>query len=230
MAMITTSQNNDSWRTDPLYTIAETAHLAHVSSMTIRRWLYGYQTDTQEVPPLLGERKKTPLVSFLQFAEILIASSWRRNNVPIPRIRLAHDFAKKEFGVEYPFASLDLEPLGGHILHRFDEETPGASLATLDTRLQQWTLPGFVIDRIHQFDYEQKLAARWYPVGKGTPIVVDPRISAGLPTILNRRVTIQTIYKRFKEAKYSIPFIASDLKLPRNIVEEAVRLADEVKV
>ncbi len=223
------NNNHNSWRIDPLYTIAETAHLTHVSHMTVRRWLYGYQTDNRDVLPILGKQQKAPQVSFLQLVEILIVSGFRKNKVPLDRIRDAHDFAEMEWGIKFPFASLKLEPLGGHILHRFDEEKPGISLATLDTKLQQWTLPGLVLDTIHKFDYELELAARWYPKGKDTPIVVDPKISAGLPTIQNRRVTIETIRKRFK-AKYSIPFIASDLKLKQNEVLEALRWADEVAV
>ncbi len=221
---------HNGWRTDPIYTIAESAHLAHVTPITVRRWLYGYQTDTRDVLPMFGEQEKKPLVSFLELVGILVASGFRQNKIPPERIRMAHDFAKQEWGIEYPFASLKLEPLGGHILHRFDEEKPGASLATFDTKLQQWTLPGFVVEKIKKIDYELELAARWYPIGKNVPIVVDPRISAGLPTIVNRRVTVQAVYKRFKDGRYSIPFIASDLKLKRDDVEEAIRYAEEVKV
>ncbi len=225
------SDNNghNGWRTDPLYTIAEAAHLARVSSMTVRRWLYGYRTPDREVRSILGEQEKAPLVSFLRLAEIVVAKSFRKNRMKMERIRDAHDFAQQELGVEFPFASMKLEPLGGHILHRFDEEQPGISLATLDTRLQQWTLPGLVIETLHTFDYELELAARWYPVGKTVPIVIDPRYSAGVPTIQDRRVTIQAIYKRFK-AGYSTRFIASDLRVNRDIVEEAIRYADKVAV
>lgn len=220
---------DEKWRTEPLYTIAEAAHLTHVTHQTIRNWLYGYKVKNKEVLPILGKQEKAPQVSFLQLAEILIAGGFRKNNIPPDRIRDAHDFAQSEWGINYPFASLRLEPLGGHILHRFDEEFPGVSLATLDTKLRQWTLPGLVLDTIHSFDYELELAARWYPKGKKVPIVVDPQISAGLPTIKNRRVTVETVRKRFK-ANYSPSFIASDLKLKVNEVLEALRWADEVTV
>ena len=223
------NNGQNGWRTDPLYTIAEAAHLALVSPVTVRRWLYGYKTPDREVPSILGEQEKAPLVSFLQLAEIVVASGFRSNRVKPERIRNAHDFAQQEWGVEFPFASMKLEPLGGHLLHRFDEEEPGASLSTLDTKLQQWTLPGLVIEKIRSFDYELELVARWYPIGKTVPIVVDPRYSAGMPTIIDRRVTVQTIQKRFR-AKYSIQFIASDLKLKREIIEEAIRYADKVAV
>lgn len=221
--------NHDSWRTDPLYTIVEAAHLAHVSHQTVRNWLYGYKVKERDILPLLGKQEKAPQVSFLQLTEILIVRGFRQNKIHLDRIRDAHDFAKVEWGIAFPFASLKLEPLGGHILHRFDEEKPGKSLATLDTKLQQWTLPGLVIETIHTFDYELEFVSKWYPKGKDKPIVVDPRISAGLPTIKNRRVTIETIRRRFK-ADYSIPFIASDLKLKKTEVEDALRWADEVAV
>jgi uncharacterized protein (DUF433 family) len=220
---------DEKWRTKPLYTISEAANLTHVSHQTVRNWLYGYKAKHKKVLPILGKQEKAPQVSFLQLAEILIVAGFRKNDITLDRIRSAHDFAQSEWGINYPFASLKLEPLGGHILHRFDEEHPGVSLATLDTKLQQWTLPGLVLDTIHNFDYELELAARWYPKGKQVPIVVDPQISAGLPTIKNRRVTIETVRKRFK-ANYSPPFIASDLKLKVSEVLEALRWADEVTV
>ena len=49
-----------------------------------------------------------------------------------------------------------------------------------------------------EIEYELDLAAQWYPAGKSLPIVVDPRISSGVPTIKGRGVTIQVIHKRFK--------------------------------
>jgi len=220
---------NNGWRTSPLYTIAEAAHLAHVSPMTVRNWLYGYHTKDRDVLPILGEQEKKPLVSFLEFVEIIIARGFRKNHISLPRIRDAHDFAEKEWGINYSFAHMKLEPLGGHILHRFDAEQPGRSLATLDTKLQQWTLPGLVIERLHEFDYELDFVSRWHPVGKGVPIVVDPQVNAGLPTFENRRITVQTIYKRWK-AEYPISVIASDLKLKRYEIEEILRHAPEVLV
>jgi len=64
------SNNTESWRTDAMYTIREGAHLAHVSSMTVRRWQYGYQTDNRDVLPMLVQQEKKPVVSFLQLIEI----------------------------------------------------------------------------------------------------------------------------------------------------------------
>ena len=220
----------ESWRADPLYTIPEAARLAHVSTPTVRRWLFGYETTAHQMRPVFGEQteetKGTALVSFLQLVEIVVASGFRRRNVKLERIRRAHGFAKNEWTTDYPFASLNLETLGGHVLRRFEESEPGASLRALDLP-EQWTLPGLVLKTIQNFDYEVKLAARWFPVGKDVPIVIDPRWSAGMPTIPDRRVTIETIHKRFT-AGYSIQFIADDLRVDQAHIEEAVRYAGKV--
>ncbi|MSQ07046.1 MAG: DUF433 domain-containing protein [Dehalococcoidia bacterium] len=91
----------------------------------------------------------------------------------------------------------------------------------------QWALPGLVKETILQLEYEQDLASRWYPAGKQVPIVVDPRISSGLPTILGRGVTIQAIQARF-QAKQKIDFIAQDFALDRSVIEGAIRYAHQV--
>jgi uncharacterized protein (DUF433 family) len=223
--------NSERWRRDPIYTIAEAAHLAKVSHQTVRNWLYGYPADEGTKSPILGAKEKGPLVSFLQLAEIIIVSGFRKNRIKTERIALAHNFMQKEWGLEFPFAHEKLEPLGGHLLHRFDEEEPGASLATLDTELKQWTLPRLVIERLHNFDYELDFVSKWYPIGKSAKVVVNPRYSAGKPTILDRRVTVEAIIRRLK-ARYSISFISSDLRISREAIEDALRYAvpDEVAV
>ena len=71
------------------------------------------------------------------------------------------------------------------------------------------------------------MAARWFPVGKDIPIVVDPRISAGIPVIFGRGVSIEAIRKRFK-ARHRIEFIARDLALEPDVVETALQYAEQI--
>jgi uncharacterized protein (DUF433 family) len=80
---------------------------------------------------------------------------------------------------------------------------------------------------MHDLVYVSSLAARWYPVGKGVPIVIDPRFSAGLPTIAGRGVTVSTIYKRWK-ADQTIKFIADDLQIETAVIERALQYADKI--
>ncbi len=91
----------------------------------------------------------------------------------------------------------------------------------------QWTLPELVLNVMNQIRYERDLAARWYPVGDDVPIVVDPRITSGVPTIEGGRVTVRIIRKRFMDGQ-EIDFIAQDYELEKSIVEQAVRYAERI--
>ena len=223
MAEVTSSEQHlNEWRTGPLYTFAEASHLAHVSASTVRNWLLGRNGQ----PPLFSE-PQTPMVSFLQLIEIIVAANFRKaERVTYDRVSRAHANARSMFDLEYPFAQQTLEVVGGHIVRRMHENLPHQSLQALDEP-SQWTMPGLVLDVIAQIRYEHELAAQWYPAGTSLPIVVDPRISSGVPTIEGRGVTIQVIHKRFMSGQ-RLDFIAQDFQLEPNVVEEAVRYAERI--
>ena len=70
---------------------------------------------------------------------------------------------------------------------------------------------------------------RWFPVGKAIPIVIDPLMSSGMPTIVGMGVTIPAIHRRFK-AGHRIAFIARDLAIEPDLVETAIQYAEQVAV
>ena len=218
--MSTNGHSLNGWRTDPLYTVSETAHLAHVSYTTVRNWLYG----SERQHPIF-KAPQTPMVSFLQLIEIVVAANFRKaERVSFERVRRAYVNAQENFGLEYPFAHLRLEAIGGHIVHRLHEQRTVGSFQAIDEPMQ-WTLPGLVLDVVERIHYELELAAQWYPAGKSLDIVVDPRVSSGVPTIKGRGVTIRIIHKRFMDGQ-KIDFIAQDFDLDRHTVEQAVRHAE----
>ncbi len=230
---MTTLQVNG-WLTRPAYTISETAKLARTTSATVRRWLYGYESTGHQMKPVFGhesDNKEHPAqVSFLQLAEIVVVSAFRKRDVKLKRLRRAHAYARREFDIEYPFASLALKTDGVHVLLEFErseQSGPTAShLLSLDEE-GQWTLPGDVVQVLEEFDYEPELAVRWFPAGKNVPIVVDPLYAAGRPTIPGRGITIESIYKMWK-AGNKIEFIAEDYELDSEIIESALRYADSI--
>ena len=218
------------WRTESMYTFGEAARLTHVSATTVRNWLLGYTVKGREIPPLFPSGNGA-MVSFLQMIEVMVAGRFRkstlRRRVSFRTVRDAHVNARELMGIEYPFAHMKLDAMGGHVV-RFLEVGPEASHPALDAP-GQWTLPGLLRETIDQLEYDDDhaLAARWFPVGKTVPIVVDPRISTGLPVIEGRGVTIQTIRKRFVSG-LNIDFIAKDFDLDRDLVETALRYWDRV--
>ncbi len=218
------------WRTESMYSFSEAAHLADVSTTTVKNWLFGYSVRGRDVPPLFPS-SDAAMVSFLQMIEIMVAGRFRKSavggkSVPFRAVRDAYLNARESSGIEYPFAHLRLEALGGHIVHFLREGGSIASYQTLDTP-EQWTMPGLLRETIDQIDYQHELASRWFPIGRSVPIVVDPRLSTGLPVIEGRGVTVQAIRNRFM-AGLRIDFIAEDFAMDPELVETALRYGEKV--
>ncbi len=220
--------SHNGWRTQAMYSFSETAQLAGVSVRTVRRWLFG----DAETQPLFVAGEADPMVSFLQLVEIMVSAKFRKAyNTRLQVVRSAYENARKLWRVEYPFAHLKLEPLGGHIVTYIESSgtMEGYNLEAIDEPGQlALPLPFLLAEQtVRQLVYESELAAKWYPVGRDIPIVVDPRISSGLPVVDGRGITVQIIHKRFK-AGQRIGFIAQDFDLDEMVVEEIVRYGDKV--
>ena len=190
----------------------------------------GYKDDVgRAVPPLIHKSDNhTAIVSFLQLIEVVVAGKFRKaERVSFRVVRQAYENAATQWKLEHPFAHLRLEALGGHIIQRLRDERAGRSLQALDSP-QQWSLPDLVVETVHQMEYDKDdIVFRWYPVGREYPIVVDPKVTSGVPTIVDRGVTVEVIHKRFK-AGQKLDFIARDFELESDVVEEAVRYAEQV--
>lgn len=227
-----TVETSNRWRTRPVYTISQTAKLAGVHPVTVRRWLYGADSASTKMRPVFSGKGKSKEdeaeVAFLQLAEIVVVSRFRQRQVKLNTLRQAHGYACKVLNLEYPFAWLHLKTDGVHVFSDFEKSHPDASLLTLDKK-GQLTLPGNVIRALELFDYEEEFAARWYPVGRDVPIVIDPRYGAGRPTIPHRRLPVASIYNRWKSGE-NISFISSDYSLSRKLVETTLQYAENYAI
>ena len=174
--MSNNGNGHNGWRTQPMYSFAEAAHLAQVSVGTVRNWLLGYSTIEREVQPLFkGHPEEERACSFLQLIEIVVAAKFRKaERQTFKTVRQAYDNAREIWPhLEYPFASLELKAIGGHIVRII--RVPGIPLQAID-QPEQYTIPDLVQETLAQIEYEYELASKWYPIGKG---IRKQRISAG---------------------------------------------------
>jgi len=223
----------DRYRTGKAYSIVDVANLVGSTDSTVRRWIKGYSAQGRRMEPVFGEKDTgdgtPPLLSYLDMIEVLVASRFTKHGGKLEKVRAARQFAEKKWPhVQYPFASLKLKMAGGEMLHDFDEEYGGPTLTiTLGTAEEpQYTLPHIVEQALDLQDFdEQDFSLRYYPAGKGVPIVVDPRYAGGRPSILHRGVTVETIARRFTLGHEKVASIARDLELDRAVIEEAIRYA-----
>ena len=217
------THDTDSWRTQPMYTFGEAAQLANVSTTIVKNWFAGYTTKTgKEVQPLFSDSVgQNSTISFLRLIETVVAAQFRNaDDARWHDVRAVYRNAREVFGVEYPFAHVNIISLGDHIIDRMSDPHTAEILQAMD-------LPGHVVRIMHQVEYEGGLAGKWYPIGKECPIVLDPRIGSGVPTVIGTGVRAQTIRKRWK-AGHKIDFIAKDLALKSAVVESVLQYGDRV--
>ena len=227
MATPVLASPNERWRTRPVYSISQAAGLAHTSSATVRRWLYGYDQPGHQMHPVFSDRDdENGYLSFLDVAEIVVASGFRRKGITLERIRGAWRYAASSWAVDYPFATLNMKQYGLHVVTEFQLQEPGTALLVLDMQ-GQLSFPGLVAESLENFDWLDQWASRWFPVGKDVPIVIDPQMAAGRPTVENRGITIDTIMRRFTTGKQDPSFIAEDYDINEANIMNIIRYATE---
>jgi uncharacterized protein (DUF433 family) len=78
-----------------------------------------------------------------------------------------------------------------------------------------------VIGRLREFEYEHEgIVLKWHVAGTGSPIIIDPRISFGTPTVHG---TPTWIIKGRWDAGESDTDIAEDFQIGKDEVREALR-------
>jgi uncharacterized protein (DUF433 family) len=226
----------DRFRASKAYPIWQAAKLAGVTTQTAAKWLQGYEGAHGPIDPVFGESRgrrslESPvlMLSFLDLVELVIVGRFRKRQPPLrlERIRDAHRFARETWGIPYPFASLKLLQMGGHLLHVFDEEHPGrpSEAMALDMNGQP-TLPGLVkAELTDNLDFPDEFAGRWYPRGRQTPIVVDPHIAAGRPTVNGTGITVATVQARWASGE-SIRSLARDYGVSVDTLDQILKVAD----
>ena len=229
---------SDKFRTGKAYSIHQAAQLARTTPATVRRWLLGYEAPGHRMAPVFGEKrrlqdKEALLVSFLELVEIVVVSRFRQGigstPVSLGTLREAHSYALELFGLSHPFASLKMRVEGGHLMHEFDLHNRKGPRLALDLH-GQWALPWPVQDEMEHLDFDggtrarDPFALRWFPRGRKVPIVVDPHVAAGRPTIYKRAVTVETLIQRHRRGE-PIEDLASDYDVEIHLLEEVLRYA-----
>lgn len=209
----------ESWRRRlfiPAYTVADAARYANAYPQTVAYWHKGGRPG----PTLPGKRPGVRL-SYMQLAEVAFVATFRKLGVTLPRLRKAREYLAQTFNSEFPFAEYRLRTEGVHVLLDLEEvegdsEIPRLIIADKDGQMA-WER--MVEDRFMEFDYEHDLAVRWHVAGRGSPIIIDPRVSFGAPTI--HGIATWAIKGRALAGE-SVPDIGRDFHLSEKEVNEAL--------
>ena len=217
MATLVSERLDQPWRRRlylPAYQIAEAASYAGIAPQTVAAW-------HKNGADLLRERDKRAALNYFQLIEVAVVAAFRKDGVPMQRIRDARQYARKVLRSEYPFAEYRFKENGKRL---FLDSSQFENLAS-DTAVQadlggQLTWKS-IIGRLNEFEYEDGgIVLRWHVAGRSSPIIIDPRVSFGAPAINGTATWV--IAGRWNAGE-SDSDIADDFGIKKEEVREALK-------
>jgi uncharacterized protein (DUF433 family) len=175
-----------------IYSIPEAVRLTGVSGISIRRWLWGYQSksshgDMARHEPLWASQIPTidesKALGFRDLIEIKFVAHFRQRGISLQSIRKTIHLATELLDQSYPLSSIRFKSLGGKI---FAEVLEGHERKLVFDLYTGQLLLSFMWDKLYDaLEYsEYDELARWFPLGKDRRVVVDPKRSFGRPLSL----------------------------------------------
>jgi uncharacterized protein (DUF433 family) len=206
-----------------LYTLADADYLAGVSRGTAKRWLAGYRFRrssgalshrppvTKDMPPFVGG------VTFLDLVEVVAIGGLKDLGMTLREIRQIVENCQEVLNVQRPLVSLQFK-VGGREVFVSHEGTLVEVLRGKGRRAWDEVLGPFIAT----LDYDDDLASRWWPLGKGAPVCVDPEYGYGYPVISRTGVRTEIVLERF-QAGDTRDQISEDFNVSPSEVDGALR-------
>ncbi len=219
----------------PLYSVAEASRLLALATRTLRNWLEGYRVRGVDYPPVIrAEASGSDSVTWAEFIEAGLLREYRAR-IPVRLLRPVIDVLRREYGVPYPLAHYQPFVSGRDLVFRAQEDAgldPEAWLVVRVERPDQsgwsersghseqyvWAQP--VQLYLEKVEFEADIAVRFRPLGRDIPVVIDPAVSFGIPTIRGFRT--EALAEAYATGE-SLAAIADSWRISVSDVEWAVR-------
>jgi hypothetical protein len=130
----------------------------------------------------------------MQLIELAVVAAFRKAGVTLKGIRASRDYVSKEFKSEFPFAEYRFKSDGKRLLMDYQQVAGEKGRGTLLRPDQEGQLAWEeIIGRLEEFEYERRgIVVRWRVAGPDSPIVIDPRIAFGAPSVRGTPSSILT--------------------------------------
>ena len=196
-----------------IYTRTEAARLLKLSPARVSSWVKGYRYSwgphdarrRGKQPPVIKTDipmfDGTLVVSFLELMELRIVKRFRDEGTSLQTVRLVWERAAAAFGTEHAFAHHRFFTEAGHILVSLENDPPNTTPEILyeisSRRAPLQAIAGLLVKESVQeveFDDRTKLVSEWRPQGPTIPVVLNPGIAFGAPTVAGTRVPTNVLY------------------------------------
>jgi uncharacterized protein (DUF433 family) len=214
-----------------VYSLPEAARLVQRPRDWVSRVVKGYRFRRRNgqpgsTPPLFRgqfeDLEGTINLSFLDLIELVFVRDFRAHGVSWPVIRRAAEEAAKLFkDTDHPFCVKRFSTDGSQIFATAAAKEEGEE-QMIDLAQRQHVFAEILKPFIKQLEYSASGdLLRWFPLGKEKPVVLDPRISFGEPTVEGAGVPTAALYKALKAGE-SEDAIATWYDLPQDAVRAAL--------
>lgn len=201
-----------------VYTLPDAARVLRLSAPKISGWLRA-ESGTRAGEFLAKGEGRDRHFDFHTLIELYAVAFLREKGVPMPAIRRARDELSRRFETAHPFALKGLLLSGRDILKELGD---GALLElgkSGQTAFEQVLAP--FCEKL-EFDRETGLASAFFPDGRKSSVVVDPKRAFGKPVIFGTATPTETIAALIRAGE-SKEQVAEDYRLKPEQVEDAWR-------
>jgi uncharacterized protein (DUF433 family) len=229
----------------PMYAPATASRIVGLSQGRVRRWLRGYKfkyTPTGAKSP--KQKKQSPVIqrgettglqyaSFLDLIEMFFVKQFIDDphlNLSLQKMRMALNEAKNHLGGHHHFAQRRFWTSGSEIYLLLEKQQEQDKNMVQLLSGGQRVFKDVIMKAAHHIDLDKttEFVDRLYPLGNREPVVIDPRISFGAPTISGRRIETANIYDLFLGEGRNINRVCSWMDLTEHEVQAAVRYEKEL--
>lgn len=207
-----------------IYTLREASRLSGVEPRRVRRWLTGYKSSQGHYSPLWKSQIETingnHAAGFRDLLELRFIHFFLDKGVSLRTLKRVQSKLSEHSGLLHPFCSGRYVTDGSHIL---EDARDVEDQAFIDVLTGQKEFAKILDAFIHQLDFEGETAARWWPMGKKEPVVIDPERNFGHPIISQSGVETEVLAQAVKANGGSAHEVSRWYEIPVGAVEAALR-------
>ena len=214
--------------TDGCYSVGEVESLTGVPRVLSRRFIKLYKGRFGLWGG--GEQRlaNSYYVTFRDLLELRYIHAFHEAGVTWQRIRRTAEYAGKRFKTDFPFSDVRFKTDGAEIFAATDDGLEAVS------RYGQLVFEEILGERLFSpLDYENNVPVRWYPAEEwgmlnvGRAVMVDPRISFGVPVVVDCHIPTETLYLSVLAEGMDFEVVARHYEVSSESVRYAVAFQEE---
>jgi uncharacterized protein (DUF433 family) len=213
----------------PVYGISEAAGLLGLRPDRARAWVDGYERQGSFYAPVIREeRTGDEVLTWGEFVELGYLREYRRKGVPLQRLRPVIDELRREFNTPYPLATAKPYLYGKELVLKLQEKNDiPRAIAIVVASGQTIAFADEANRFLKKVEFDPPAdgdVRRLYPAGTASPVVIDPLLRFGRPTV--QGVATERLWELF-DAGESVATIADGYELAEDLVKSAVAYEEQ---